>query len=161
MSEIDCPVGVACIAGYPVHPADRMHPFRKIGEVLTVQVPFEPCVAGLPGPPFGQGFSEPEATPGGMQPALILRKATDPPGPFVILSVPAERPVDLVDKPQDKIPPRFVPGAVIQPEVVAHGKSVSPEIPLLRGRRGIETGNLCESDHDLPGPGRTPSSPCH
>ena len=102
--------------------------------VLPVPIPFQTFVEGLAGPPFLQLLAYPQPAYRGMQTALLLIKAADPPGSGIVVPVPSERPVHLIDELQSQILEFVVPRLLVKAQKVTDREGVGPEVAPLAHR---------------------------
>lgn len=144
------PPGVSRFSGLSAHPVERMHPLRQVMVVLPVPPPFQPFVERLIGPSFGKRFSDPEGAPGRVRLALLIGKTADPPGPRVVVAVPAEGMVYLVDEAEGKGAVGRIAGPAEEFEVVADRISVRPEVAPRRGVGRVKPGQAGELRHEVP-----------
>ena len=92
------PSDIGRISGDPAHTVERVHPLREVVVVLAVLVPFQTLIGRLVGLTFVQLFSDPQAPSGRVQLTLLLIQAADPAASWIIVAVPTEGMMHLIDQ---------------------------------------------------------------
>jgi hypothetical protein len=105
---------------------EGMHPLRQIMIVLAVPIPFQSFAKRIAGPPFLQLLAYPQPSFGGMKPAVFLIEAADPTGSVVVVAMPSEHAVHLIDELQGQVFEFLAFRLLIKAKKVTDRESVSP-----------------------------------
>jgi hypothetical protein len=96
------------LARDPAHAIEGVHPFGQVVVVLAIPLPLHPFVEGLSRPALVQFLADPQPADRRVPPSLLLVEAADPAGARVVVAVPAEDGVYLVDQAQGEVPEFFI-----------------------------------------------------
>ena len=155
--------GLECTAGELTRPGveagllcgprdlvEGMHPLGQVVEVLAVAVPLQALVEGLAGTPLRQAFTDAQPAPGWMPFTLVFTQSADPPRAPVIVPMPAQGVMNLVDQLQCAFRVALLAAAARQAEIVADREGVRPQV-APPGSFRCKPGTLREVIHQRDG----------
>jgi hypothetical protein len=160
LCKFDGPGKIDRIAGNPAYLIECMHPLCQIVIILPVLVPFPLLVKRFVYPAFGESFSNPQTSQSRMNLPSPGRESTDPAGTVLVVAVPAQRMMDLINETQGKFPVYFVMSLPEKSDVVAHGKCVGPQVTPRVWTHRIQSGLLGKVLHEFTGK-RCGTGPVH